>query len=190
MLNFTGYLEKLASNRRDANRRGYDFLSDDEDENYEISPYICKYLLAMQKDKKLIKLGNNVYKSLIDFWGSDGLKEVADYVKWHFKENFKGSEEIAKAISLKIARIREQKICAEGWLGLHRLLSSEQWNSGIEKPFNINRSFRFLLKKQVLDYEEEPQKSIFENRLNLLCKTSGFKRHKQGVFASYLFVPL
>jgi len=173
MLNFTGYLEKLASNRRDANsRRDYGlFRDDDDDENYEISPYVCKYLLAMQKDKKLIKLGNNVYKSLINFWGRDGLKEVIDYAKKYFKENFKGSEEVAKAIKLKIARVRKQKNCEEGWLALLRLVNSSQWKSGIEKPYSITKFFCYLLKKQVDAHEKNQEKSIFEKRLDLLCKT-------------------
>jgi len=165
MLNFAEYLAKLASGKRN------DGFFGDDDEDYDFSSDVCKYMLSMQNSKKLVKLNGSVYKSLIDFWGRTGLEEAADYVKWQFKENFKGSEEVAKAILLKIARARKQKKYTEGWLVLHRLLHSSQWISGFEKSFSINRPFRYLLKKQVAECNNEPQKSIFENRLNLLCKT-------------------
>jgi len=66
MLDFVEYLVLLDSKHTER------YVCEDD---YDISPYICKYLIAMQNSKKRIKLDNDVYKSLINFLGRGELEK-------------------------------------------------------------------------------------------------------------------
>ena len=167
MLDFVEYLVLLDSKHTER------YVCEDD---YDISPYICKYLIAMQNSKKRIKLDNDVYKSLINFLGRGELEKILDSLKCKFKKCFKGSEETEKAILLEIDNVRKEENCVLGWQSLFKLTHSPQWTSCFEKSFStfsIYLPFLHSLRKQVAAHEENPEKSIFEKRLDLLCKTMG-----------------
>jgi len=171
MLNFTEYLEKYSTDKR---RKEYRWECEKE---YDISLDVCRYILAMHESKKFIRIDHYILKSLIDFFGHEWLEEAADLLERHFKRYFEGTEEAKNAKLQKIARAKKLKNCLDGWASLHKLLG-----------FEVNVAFKVVLKYYVQIHMAKQQKSVFETRLNLLCKALGLDNiNKEFLRFIYLY---
>ena len=152
--------------------------------HYSMTSRECQYFLNLHNSEEMIVLDSNIYISLLCFFGRDGLKTFANYIKRHY-EKYARNKEYAEYISSEIAKSCEQKFNLEGmrlsllsseeksnlegWLLLYRLLNSEQWNSAVNKTLDINYIFSFLVRLAIRKGRQSLDK-LSEKRFNLLCK--------------------
>jgi SpoVK/Ycf46/Vps4 family AAA+-type ATPase len=145
----------------------------------------CQYFLNLHSSERKIALDSNMYMSLLIFFGTNGLKIFANYIKRHYEKYACNKEhteyilsEITKSCEQKLNLVAwritplscEEKSNLEGWILLYRLLNSEQWKSAVNKTLDIKYIFSFLLRLAIRKGRQSLDK-LFEKRFNSLCET-------------------
>jgi transitional endoplasmic reticulum ATPase len=146
----------------------------------------CWYLLIMQNHKKMFQLESEIYLGLFSFFGTNGLKTFANYVKRHLEKHSSDNKENAEYILVEIAKTCEQKTKFGGWITLYRLLDSEKWKSAVDKTLNIDYALSFFLRLVIR--KAEPRNKIFEKRLNLLCETLNLDKLNKDILRFFFLM--
>jgi len=133
---------------------------------FELDYYICRYLLTIQNNKKHFAMDEHFYGRFLYFLGTNYLEAAINYAKQHYN----------KTLPETIDEKKESKLYLT-WKSLYEILDFQEWNSMLV----------FLL-KLIVRKKQRPEKTIFEKRLDLICKTLNLcKINKELLRFIYLF---